>query len=166
MRVGPADLCVRLKGEVSDDYIRIIPRDPDFVPDEVRRQNAVSFFRTIAPQADEIRSSVSENVTFIDCAENFERVCCPSCGAELSVHAWQKWLDEDFDGEGFAFSQHAMPCCVARHLLHELTYEWPQGFARSKVWAMNPNIGKLTDNQCSRFEQLLGCPVRVIYQHI
>jgi hypothetical protein len=151
---------------MSDNYIYVVPKDPYLALDEARRENAASFFRSIAPEADEIATSVSEHITFVDCAENFERVCCPSCAAEIETGTWQEWMDNDFDGEGFSFAQHAMPCCGARHFLHELRYEWPQAFARSKVRAMNPNIGKLTEEQCRQFERILGCPVRVIYQHI
>jgi len=31
---------------------------------------------------------------------------------------------------------------------------------------MNPNIGILSPVEVSRFEEILGCPVKVIYQHI
>ena len=59
-----------------------------------------------------------------------------------------------------------MRCCGAQHTLHDLAYVWPQGFARCDVCAMNPNIGKLSDDQRSRFEEILDCPVRVIYEHL
>jgi hypothetical protein len=39
------------------------------------------------------------------------------------------------------------------------------GFARFKISAQNPNIGKLSKTQSRRFQQLLGLAVRIIYEH-
>jgi hypothetical protein len=85
----------------------------------------------------------------------------------IELGQWQDWMDQDFTGkdQGFALAQHAVPCCGARHSLHDLNYDWPQGFCRFNVCAENPGIGKLSVAQCARFAGILGCPVRVIYQH-
>jgi hypothetical protein len=45
-------------------------------------------------------------------------------------------------------------------------YEWPQGFGRFALDAMNPNIGILQDRYKLEFEEILGTKLRVIYQHI
>jgi hypothetical protein len=50
--------------------------------------------------------------------------------------------------------------------LHELGYDWPQGFGRFALDAMNPNIGELDDRLKTQFEKILGTKLRVIYQHI
>ena len=153
---------------MSDDYVYIIPEGPELVPDEAKRQSAVSYFRGIAPKAVEVTASVSDPVEFIHCGQNFGKIRCPSCGAVLELGQWQDWMDQDFKGkeQGFVLSQHALPCCGARHSLHDLNYEWPQGFGRFNVCAENPGVGKLSDEQSARFAHILGCPVRVIYQHI
>ena len=150
---------------MSDNYIHIIPAEPGFVPEERRQQDAVSYFHTIAPKADEVSAAVSE-LKFVDCGGNFERICCPSCGSLLELKLWQGWMADDYKEEGFALTQHAMPCCGAQQTLHELEYEWPQGFARCDIWAMNPRIGKLSDVQRTQFEEILGCRIRVIYEHV
>jgi hypothetical protein len=59
-----------------------------------------------------------------------------------------------------------MPCCGSCYTLHNLAYDWPQGFALCDLRATNPNIGKLSDEQIAQFEAILGCPVRVIYAHL
>jgi hypothetical protein len=59
-----------------------------------------------------------------------------------------------------------MPCCGVSNTLHELVYEWPQGFGRFALEAMNPNIGILEDEHKKELEELLGTKLRVIYQHI
>jgi hypothetical protein len=78
---------------------------------------------------------------------------------------WKERMDEDYD-DGFKLATYAMPCCAARCTLHELVYEWPQGFGRFALQAMNPNIGKLDDRYKREFEEILGTELRVIYQHI
>jgi hypothetical protein len=75
-------------------------------------------------------------------------------------------MDQDYGDKGFTLVKHPMPCCGAQHTLHDLAYEWPEGFTRCDVCAMNPNIEKLSDEQSARFEAILGCPVRVIYEHM
>ena len=151
---------------MSDDYIHIIPDEPGVVPNEARRQAAVSYFHSIAPQASEVTSSVLDRLEFVHCGANFEKICCPSCGAEIGLDLWQEWMDQDYGEEGFTLAKHPMRCCGAQHTLHDLAYEWPQGFARSGVRAMNPNIGKLSDEQLAGFQAILGCRVRAIYEHL
>ena len=150
---------------MSDDYIHIIPAIPGFVPDQARRDDAVSHFRSIAPKATEVSSKISDHLEFVHCGGNFEEIRCPSCKAVIELDLWQGWMDDDCSEKGFTLTLRAMRCCGAQHTLHDLAYVWPQGFARCDVCAMNPNIGKLSDDQRSRFEEILGCPVRVIYEH-
>lgn len=108
---------------MSDDYVHIIPAEPGVVPDEAKRQAAVSYFRSIAPQASEVSSSVSESLEFVDCGGNFGKICCPSCGVEIELDLWQEWMDQDYGEKGFTLTQHSMPCCGAQHRLHDLAYE-------------------------------------------
>jgi hypothetical protein len=74
-------------------------------------------------------------------------------------------MDEDF-GNGFMLASYATPCCDVRCTLHELVYEWPQGFGRFVLDAKNPNIGKLQDKYKQELERILGTKLRVIYQHL
>ena len=151
---------------MSDDYVHIIPADPGYIPDTAARQAAVSYLRSIAPQACEVTCSVYDHLRFVHCGGNFEKISCPSCGAEIDTGLWHDWMDLDYCGQGFRLVQHPMPCCDAHHTLHDLAYDWPQGFARCDVRATNPQIGKLSDEQIGQIEAILGCPVRVIYEHM
>jgi hypothetical protein len=74
-------------------------------------------------------------------------------------------MDDDYE-DGFRLDKYATPCCGKAHTLHELTYEWPQGFGRFALNAMNPNLGLLDDKYKREFEEILGTPLRVIYRHI
>ncbi len=153
---------------MSDDYVYVIPEEAGLVPDEAKRRSAVAYFRSIAPRAGEVTISVSDHLEFIHCGANFGKIRCPSCGGLMELHTWQDWMNEDFQGkgQGFVLSKRPLPCCGAQSSLHDLKYEWPQGFARFNVCAENPSIGKLSQEQCRRFDQLLGCPVRIIYEHM
>lgn len=163
---------------MSDHWITLIPEDPRFVPDPAKRQLARDRLAAIAPDAEEIEIRVSEKVEFFDCGQNFERVRCPSCGAAIPDDWWQDRMDEDSGvegwqdrmdddaGDGFKLATYSTPCCGMKCTLHELVYEWPQGFGRFALEAMNPDIGKLEDKFMREIETILGTKVRVIYQHI
>jgi hypothetical protein len=130
---------------MSDNWIRVIPEQPDVVLDEERQQRAVSYFRTIMARTAEVRASINDCIVFFDCGGNFESVACPSCETSIDIDLWHDWMNEDFDGEGFTLKEHAMSCCGAQHTLHELRYEMPQGFGRFELCAMNPNLGELSE---------------------
>ncbi len=75
-------------------------------------------------------------------------------------------MDEDYSDDGFKLAAYATPCCGKIGTLNELVYEWPQGFGRFALDAMNANIGKLEDRYKQEFENILGTKLRVIYRHI
>ena len=151
---------------MSDGWVRIIPEEPAFVPEQMNQDRALAYFRVLAPSAEEISASTAEHIVFRDCGGNFERVSCPSCGAELDMADWRELMDADYGEDGFALRKHEMVCCGAQHTLHELRYEFQQGFGRFEMSAMNPNLDELSESQRREFEHLLGCQVRVIYQHL
>jgi hypothetical protein len=150
---------------VSDNWIALIPEDPRFIPDAAKQSRARDRFTEIAPEADEIEIKAGEKVEFFDCGANYERILCPSCRSEILIAWWQDRMDEDY-GNGFMLASYATPCCRAQYTLHDLVYEWPQGFGRFALAAMNPNIGKLEERHKQEFEEILGTKLRVIYQHI
>jgi hypothetical protein len=150
---------------MSDNYITFIPEDPTLVPEAARQAQARDRFAQIAPEADEINLKISESVAFFNCGGNFERILCPACHAEISVEWWQDRMHDDYSN-GFKLAKYKAPCCKAACTLHELIYEWPQGFGRFALEAMNPNIGRLDDDLKKEFEEILGTELRVIYQHI
>ncbi len=151
---------------MSDDYVHSILDELGTVLDSDKREAAISYFRSIAPRADEISTWSMETLEFILCGANFGTITCPSCGGAFAADCWNDRMDSDVSEAGFTLTRRAMPCCGAEFTLHDLAYEWPQGFAPSGVRAMNPNIGKLSDEQRARFESIIGCRVRVIYEHL
>src|SRR5438045_8303449 len=114
---------------MSDNWITLIPEDPRFVPDQAKQFRARERFAEIASDAEEIDVKVSETIQFFDCGGNFERILCSACRSQIPISWWQERMNEDY-ADGFQLSLYATPCCAARCTLHELTYEWPQGFGR------------------------------------
>ena len=150
---------------MSDDWIVLIPEDPSVVPTEEQRLRARQRFSEIAPGADEINLVVSDTVEFFDCGVNFERVLCPSCGVEIADAWWEERMNDDHEN-GFTLASYSTPCCGSQHTLHDLKYEWPQGFGRFALEAMNANIGELDEHRRKEFEQILATKLRVIYRHL
>jgi len=150
---------------MSDNWLALVPEDPRFIPEAAKQRRARDRFTEIAPNADEVKLRVFETVEFFNCGANFERILCPGCRSEIPVAWWQDHLDADY-GNGFLLASYAMPCCGGQCTLHELVYEWPQGFGRFALDAMNPKIGKLEDRYNQELEVILGTKLRVIYQHL
>ncbi len=150
---------------MSDNWITLISEDPRFIPDRLKQARARDRLAEIAPEAEEIAIKVCERIEFFDCGSNFGRILCPSCRAEIPLAWWQDRMSEDY-GDGFKLASYPTPCCGRRCTLHQLDYEWPQGFGRFALEAMNPNIGKLQTRFRVELEGILGTKLRVIYQHI
>lgn len=75
-------------------------------------------------------------------------------------------MEEDYIAPGFRLARFEVPYCEAAYTLNELAYDWPQGFARFGIDAMNPNIGELEESHRKVLEEILGTELRVIHQHI
>jgi hypothetical protein len=150
---------------MSDNWIIIIPESPDFVPTSAAQQRAIALFEILAPTAHEVSASTSDTVQFMHCGTNWERVVCPTCKNEIATVWWQDRMNDEAK-RGYPLDQLEVPCCGARHNLHELKYEWPMGFARFSIEAMNPGIRDLTKEHVAAFESILGCPIRTIWRHL
>ena len=149
---------------MSDNWIAVIPENPEHIPSAECQNQALSFFWSIAPEADEIEIRLSDHLMFFDCGANLESISCPNCGKGIPIDWWQDRMGEDY--EFTSLKSHALPCCEKLSTLAELEYDWPQGFAKFGIDAMNPKIGILSDEEKGKFEEILGTPLRIIYQHI
>lgn len=148
---------------MSDTYLRIIPCDPGQVPSAQARVRAVGILERAVPQAEDITSSVTPEVRFVDCGDNFEAVHCPRCGADLGE--WWSVAMEIGQEHQFRDLRVTAPCCGARTSLNELEYSWPAGFARYTLEALNPGLGSLPEPLVQRLEAALGAAVRIIWAH-
>jgi len=150
---------------MSDNWIIIIPESANFVPSEEAQRKAVDLLKRLAPNSWEVIAEATPKIRFFDCGGNFSHVICPTCGKDLDIYWWQDRMENEAE-DGYPLSLIDMPCCAAKHRMDELRYDWPQGFARFSIEAMNPDIADLSEKDLSEFESLLGCKVRKILRHI
>lgn len=147
---------------MSDNYLRIIPAAPVYAPASEQREAALWLVRRLLP-GKQVTEQVYERPMFIDCGANLERILCPHCAAELAMERWQEAMD-DFDREA-GDVELMMPCCGRLATVNGLIYDWPCGVAQYEVEVMNPEAD-LDRGQVAEIELALGCPVRLIWQHL
>ena len=150
---------------MSDHWICMIPRMPDYIPADEAFDEAARYLRTIAPDAEDITCEVSTVVELHDCGANLETIRCPSCASELSVEWWADQVQGAGD-HGIELRPISLPCGHVAPSLNDLVYHFDLGFSRFKLQAMNANVGSLNPEPFKRFESILGCPLKAIYRHI
>jgi hypothetical protein len=165
---------------VSDTWLKLIPTDPEYVPDKLAQEKARNALALLLPNAEEVNGEATTGVKFIDQGENFDKVLCPICETELSMKWWEgamnkacgantrKRLDAVFEetweegGPTFSNLITKVPCCGAELSLNDLNYVWPAGFALFSLEALYPDRD-LEDWELTWLERLVGCKLRKIW---
>lgn len=148
---------------MSEHFLRLIPTDPLYVPAASAQDQAISLF-TSCVQGEDIRTSVTEDVAFVDPGSNLERILCPNCGAILSDGWWGQVMDRAYAETWFQDLEVVVPCCETYCSLNDLCYDGPAGFARFLLEARSP-AKDLMEEDLALIETLLGCQVRKIWAH-
>jgi hypothetical protein len=148
---------------MSDRILRLIPTDPNRVPDSGAQDQARQLLTSFLPQAAEISITAAEEVRFIDAGSNFKRVACCTSGTDLAIAWWQQAMDIAYQTR-FEDLSAVVPCCRAVCSLNDLIYEWDQGFARLVLEARNPGTD-LGDDEIRAIERALDCTLRTIWAH-
>ena len=149
---------------MSDNYLKLVPVDTSFVPAPEAQSAAASLLRRLAPHADDVSATASDDVEFIDCGSNWSGVRCPHCAEVLDE--W--WPDAMASAASTAFSNLdvVLPCCARTATLTELDYIWPVHFGRFVLQARNAGIeGQMPADHVLELESLLGCPLLVVLAH-
>ena len=149
---------------MSDNYLRFIPMDPRYVPAAEAIEESRLYLARLAPDADEVTAAVGDEINFIDQGANFERVSCPRCATELDKGWWGEEV-ERASAAAFTWLEVTVPCCGSTLSLNDLDYEWPAGFARFVLEAMNPNVPDLAESDVAVLSAMLGTPLRRIWTH-
>jgi hypothetical protein len=149
---------------MSKNWLRYVPSDPHFQPTVSAAESARALLQTILPEAEEVTIELFENPAFIDPGSNWSGVCCSSCGAD--AEAWWTEAMSTAAEQNFASLDTVAPCCQAKVSLNDLTYAWPAAFGRFVLDAMNPNVGRISDDQVNLLGNALGCSVREVSQHL
>lgn len=148
---------------MSDNYLRLIPSSPVFIPDKNAIDKAVFLLKEDFPYPDMVRIEVSDSPRFIDQGANWERVVCPCCDETLDLGWWQNAMDNAF-ANGFQNLIVKVPCCGIETTLNDLIYDWPAGFAQFLIEIRNPGMG-VADARINQLETILGSPLRKILAH-
>jgi hypothetical protein len=151
---------------MSDSFVVVVPHDPRHVPSAEHQKALINLLRELAPTADEISSEVFDDVTFVDCGSNFESISCPACQASIDLDWWQDRMSEDFDGRGFSLKKYQSPCCATSVDLNELSYDWPQAFARFSCELRNPALGHFGETVLVRLRAAAGVPIRLVNRRL
>lgn len=160
---------------MSSDYLKLVPADPHYVPDEAAQEEAVAALETLLPEGSECEAQDFGHVAFIDQGENVEAIICPVCSKRLALYDnpdaptiqewWHGIMDQVKDGstEGITI---AMPCCSRSVPLTTLRFDWPAAFARFELSILDPGIGEnLSKEQLAQFEKILGCELIQVRAH-
>lgn len=131
------------------------------MPGDAIFQWACDLLDTFFPKAREIRCEITEEVRFIDQGQNWERVLCSVCGAELDPAWWSEAMDAAHQ-TGFAHLLVKLPCCGSLFSLNDLQYELPAGFARAVLKVYSPG-GDIDKRQLRALEKILECKLRKIW---
>jgi hypothetical protein len=148
---------------MSDNYLRLIPVSPEYIPAALASEEAWLLFTTFVPHADEVGVIITDEIGFIDQGSNWERVMCPICESELDLCWWKEAMDTAYKTK-FTSLIVVLACCHNECSLNNLKYESPAGFARYVLQARNPGVD-LNEAQVHVLEQKLGCELRKIWSH-
>lgn len=147
---------------MSENFLRIIPVLPDWMPTEAEANAAAAGVRAMCPNADDVVTRRYTEVTFIDQGGNFERLRCPACTAVLDVAWWREQMDHTFATSCTELSV-VTPCCAGAVSLNDLEYDWPAGFTRFEIRARSPGRIWLSSDKAAQMSTLLGIAVRQIF---
>jgi hypothetical protein len=149
---------------MSEHYLKLIPTEPTFVPNNESQLVAVEFMKSLFTGDCEIKIGVSSEIKFIDAGINFEKISCPNCKSELSSKWWSTEMEKAHQ-TNFNHLETETPCCKSRTTLNDLNYHFPQGFAKFIIAVRNPNISAIDKPSYAKLEQTLGCKLRTIWAH-
>lgn len=153
---------------VSDHFIRLIPTNKHWQPSPESAEAATAYVAGLfsGPEDDveEVEHDFYDQVTLIDAGENTTRISCSNCASDIDV---QWFFELTGYGQGPCSLDIRVPCCGAIVAIDSLRYDWPVGFARFEVSAMNPTRAKyeLDAAELAEVAALLGHPVVQILAH-
>lgn len=149
---------------MSDNWLQLVPADPQFLPSPEAAERARTLLASFAPDSESITAEFKEHVEFFHPGGNWSGVECPSCGA--NAEPW--WEDAMRRSEQSHFEDLTVttPCCKSRVSLNELRYLWPAAFGHFVLEAMNPNVKDITAEQELSLSRALGSLVHKVWVHI
>ncbi len=160
---------------MSDDALKIIPKNPHIIPAADTHEAAVKELERLLPEGERCRVKVYEALAFIDAGVNLEAVVCPKCGKKTQLdysasrdwgYDWWRDVANQLNYTSPSEVNSTMPCCGGEVNMLDMEFDWPAGFARFELSIWNPNISSnLDDQQLAKLEAILGCELRQVRAH-
>jgi len=161
---------------MSENYLKLIPRDSYFIPDESTHQDAIELLEKLTPDGEEVEAEVYSELTFIDQGQNLEEINCPSCSTSLKQNIYTEdetdcekifnQISEQSDDEELDSGIIQMPCCSNEVKTTDLTFKWTAGFAKFELSVLNPQISEqLSEENVAALSKILGCELLQIWAH-
>lgn len=150
---------------MSDPILKLIPRQPNYIPAIEQQVHAAEVVKLQFPHADSVTTHTSDTVQFIDAGENWGEIRCPSCDAILDIEWWASAMDECSESD-FQRLNVTTLCCNSDVSLNELAYEFPVGFSRFVLQILNPGVTNMEDRVREDIEKVLHCGVKVIWAYV
>lgn len=149
---------------MSDNYLRLIPHDPYWLPSAEVVITSLSTLRRFVPAAENVSAESENQVKFFDAGENSRNIACPSCGNNLQDW-WGDAMNEAWKSK-FENLAVVTPCCYTSTSLNDLVYTWPMAFGRFALVAANPGVASLASEQLKEIDLAIGSHLKVVWQHI
>ena|SRR6202012_9537 len=149
---------------MSDDWLRLIPTDPEYQPTPVAAERARELLVTFVPDAGQVTVTFKRAVEFFHPGSNWSGVRCCACGADAQPW-WEPAMTRAAE-RGFCELRVVAGCCGAEVSLNDLCYPWAAGFARFVIELLNPNIADLTPYELDLLSATLGCELRRVWVHV
>jgi hypothetical protein len=173
---------------MSDNVLRIIPRNPEYVPDEKNfKQVLIRIAELVYDYVPEeefnikkwtdksaqdiqffsnshetLKIEISPYPQFIDNGCNLETICCPYCESNCDFAWWTHQVDIAWQNQ-FKYLSCITPCCTQEVTLNDLKYEWLVGFARFVIEIQEGRF--LNEAELDEIGVLLGCKLSQIMAH-
>lgn len=147
---------------MSLTFAQLIPTDPLHMPTPKQRKAIAALLEaTLAPLDISYALKATKTPRLIDAGKNFDGVYCPHCNQELELAWWQQALDSARQTQFLDLATQT-PCCGYRCSLNDLTYDWPQGFARFNI-ILNDIPVMLVSELTTQIAALVTCPLACIW---
>jgi hypothetical protein len=149
----------------SGNSMHIIPNDPGIALDKNESIRLVQLLSKRFPDK-EIELQIDSRVSFVDCGDSFENICCPLCGKDIPMDYWQEAMD-NADQKNFSDLEITMPCCGRFTNLNNLKYNQDCGFAKFILTINDPNTWEINEAELlNELETIYKINFRIIHAHI
>lgn len=148
----------------SSDYLKIIPSDPNFEPTKEQQRAVVNHLAKKYPN-NEIKSTLSKKVEFIDSGGNFDSIKCNFCGKKIETENWQDAMDKAYQNSFNNLTFRTL-CCDKVTSLNDLEYNMPSGFSKYQIEIVNPEIESIKNEDLFKnIESIIGKNIRLIWAY-